>query len=245
MPRGKFFSVSFLLCIFLSWGCMPSTDVASVGRSSQMGRSLQHGWVCMVFRRKEHLFRFHAQMVLRVSHSMWIFLLLFVTSVAIAAPCPSYAPVTADLHAVGCSGLMLMVAVENITLTRGCDGSDQCHLPCGQRAGTTLRLWDRNVTGNLTLRGPHSFADVWRSIVTGVDVVGCYGSRNVTVVVKDSTLTGGVVASVLASAVGSSIMIVNSTLIATRYAASVVGSRVSNVRSWSPTRTLCSTEAKT
>ena len=72
-------------------------------------------------------------------------------------------------------------------------------------------------------------ADVLRSTVTGTDVVVLTGTRNVTIAVADLTRTGTVVGYVLSSAVGVSIAIANSTLVSTRYAASVLGSTIRDV----------------
>ena len=148
-------------------------------------------------------------------------------ALAAAAPCPPDGPVTADIRAVGCADLRLTVISDNITLA--IEGATGTINVTSAAAGTTLRLLDSTIAGNLTLSGSHAFADVRRSTITGTDVVVLSGGRNATIAVVDSTLTGVVVASVLSSSFRASITIVNSTLNATRYAASVVGVTIRDV----------------
>ena len=163
----------------------------------------------------------------------WVVPLLLVGSLAPAAGCPPPSdPVTTDVHAVGCANLQLTITADNIEIVIvGATGT--IHV-ASDRTGTTLRLSDSNVTGNLTFTGPNATADVRRSTVTGVDVLSCFGARNQTIIVTDATLAGTVVASVLSSGTttsveGVSIIIDNSTITATRYAASVVGARVTDI----------------
>ena len=162
-----------------------------------------------------------------MSPCLWLVVFLLVPARVSAACPPDGTPVTVDTHAVGCADLRLTVTADNVTLViEGATGSINV---TSDAAGTTLRLLDSTVAGNVTLGGPHAFADVRRSTVTGADVVVLSGARNATIAVVDSTLTGAVVASVLSSAVGVSLTISNSTLSATRYAASVVGATIRDV----------------
>ena len=153
---------------------------------------------------------------------------LAVAAVATAALCPpTGSSVTTDTYAVGCAGLQLTVDADDVTLViEGATGSLSV---TSNVSGTTLRLLDSNVAGNLTLSGSNASADVRRSRVTGADVVSLASTRNATIIVIDSTLTGSVIASVLSGAIGVSIKISNSTLNATRYAASVVGDTIRDV----------------
>ena len=156
-------------------------------------------------------------------------LVLLLAAAALAAACPINGTVSADTHAVGCADLWLTVAADNVTLViEGATGSINV---TSNAAGTTLRLIDSTVNGNITLNGPNAFADVRRSTVTGTEVLLLSGARNATIAVADSTLTGAVVASVRCSgsAIGVSVAIANSTLKATRYAASVVGATIRDV----------------
>ena len=156
-------------------------------------------------------------------HQRVCWLLLAIVLVA-AAPCPPDGPVTADTYAVGCANLHLTVAADNVTLViKSATGIINVS---SDAAGTSVWLLDSTVAGNITLRGSHAFADIRGSNVSGDEVVVLSGVRNVTIVVVDSTLKGAVVASVLSSAVGVSIAIANSTLNATRYAASIVGGMI-------------------
>lgn len=151
---------------------------------------------------------------------LWFLLLL--AALSAAAPCPEGA-VSSDTHAVGCTDLRITAISDNITLViERATGTLNVTLDA---VGITLLLVDCAVAGNITLRGSHSVAQVLRSTVAGVDVVALSGARNIAIVVADSTLIGAVVASVLSEsdADSISITIVNSTLNATRYVASVVG----------------------
>ena len=157
-----------------------------------------------------------------------LLLLLFLLAASSAgSPCPPNGSVVTNTNAIACANLWLSVAADNVTLViEGATGSINV---ASNAAGTTLRLLDSAVTGNLTLGGPHAFADIRRSTITGVDVISFACAVNATIVVADSTLTGAVVASVLSDAAGAAITITNSTLNATRYAASVVGATILNV----------------
>ena len=147
---------------------------------------------------------------------------------AAAAPCPPVnGEVTSDTHAIGCADLRLTIAAENVTLV--IEGATGTISVTSNAIGTTLRVLDSTVAGNLTLRGSQAFADVRRSTVIGADVIILSGARNTTIVVVDSTLTGAVVASVFSSTVRVSIAVSNSTLNATRYAACVVGATIRDV----------------
>mgnify|MGYP001607805153 FL=1 len=136
-------------------------------------------------------------------------------------------PVTFSIHVVGCTDLQLDIAADNVTLL--IERATGSITVSSVHNGTVLRIVDCTVSGNLTLRGAHSIAEVVRSTIVGSNVLVMSGTRNVTLAVADSTLRGDVVASVFADVVGVSITVINSTLSASRHAASVVGSIIRDV----------------
>ena len=82
-------------------------------------------------------------------------------------------------------------------------------------------MLDSSVSGSLK---SHVALEVRRSTMVGTDVLICTGSaRNISIAVFDSSLTGAVVASIVSDVVGGFIVISNSSITATKYAAIPAG----------------------
>ena len=154
---------------------------------------------------------------------LWMVLLEAVASPSTsrAVACPTPGPVTADLDVVDCAHLYLMVTADNVTIAiQRATGSINIS---SDRPGTTVRMLDSSVSGSLKLRGSHVVLEVRRSTMVGTDVLICTGSRNISIAVFDSSLTGAVVASIVSDVVGGFIVISNSSITATKYAAIPAG----------------------
>lgn len=167
------------------------------------------------------------QLMTTPRRSLWLLLFGTMIVVVIGAPCPAPGPVATDVHAVDCSDLQLNVVADNVTLIiENATGTINI---TSDRPGTLLQILDSTVVGSITLNGSHTSATVRGSTINGTDILLCYGSLNVTIIIVESTVTGTNIASIFANAVGASIFVANSSLIATQFAASVVGTSLNRI----------------